>query len=51
MEFGIDYLGFSQFLRQQDPKAFDRLNWEETYPEVSIKVMVESRIKWFGLAR
>lgn len=50
-EFGIDYFGFGQVLRQQDPKAFDRLNWEETYPDVPVKVMVESRIKWCGLAR
>lgn len=50
-ELGIDYLGFGEALREQDPAAFDRLNWEETYPEVPIKVEVVSHIKWFGLAR
>jgi len=49
-ELGVDYLGFGQTLRQKNPKAYNRLDWDKVYPEIPVTVQVNASVTRFGLS-
>jgi len=48
---GADYLGFGTVLARRDLKLYERLNWEEVFPEVPVVVKAICRISRIGLAQ
>ncbi|MGI6685251.1 MAG: Ger(x)C family spore germination protein [Bacillota bacterium] len=50
-EFGVDYLGFGQILRQTKPKVYAKINWQETFPNIPIDVSVNATVKQFGMTK
>ena len=47
-ELNSDILGLGELLRAKRPKVWSRINWEEEYPRVRVKVDVKFRIERTG---